>query len=344
MKAHALGLTVLLLVALAGCGADPGLPFIAGPPDASAPGPAPTTETESGNPGPGPEATDAGADAAPVVPGPAGIDDPEKDGPFAIEERKGTVSEREVHALYPKTGGPQPIIVFAHGFQLAPSQYESHLKRLASFGYVALTVDYDASLAGSDNPAQAKELIAGIDWAKSDAKVGPHADTTKVGMSGHSLGGKLALLAATLDPRVKAAIVLDPVDGGGPTGCNEPKCVTVANKLGALAIPTAFLGETLDSQGVGQACAPTTLNFMSFYAKAKAPVLAVTIAGASHMSFIDDREACGIPCNFCKTATTPHAGVAAIAHAYVVAFSSATSAAPPATTPTSPASPRRSGG
>jgi dienelactone hydrolase len=56
------------------------------------------------------------------------------------------------------------------------------------------------------------------------------ANADLAGVTGHSLGGKLSLLAATKDARVKASIVLDPVDGGGGPGggCNPPGCVDVS--------------------------------------------------------------------------------------------------------------------
>lgn len=318
MKAHSLGLGLVL--SLAACGADPGSPFIAVGPDASVPTTPATPDVEEQDSGvvPEPGGSDAGTDGT----APASIADPEKDGPFEVESRNGKVNGLDVRAFYPKTGGPQPVIVVAHGLNLPASQYESYLERLASFGYVALTVDYEASLAGNDNPVQAKALVSGIDWAKDDAKVGPHTDATNAGMAGHSLGGKLALLAATLDPRVKAVVALDPVDGGGPTGCMAP-CVVVADKLSSLSIPTAFIGETLDATSMPpspQACAPASANFKTFYAKAKSPSLAVTVAGAAHMSFIDDLGACGITCNFCKKATAKAADITTVTKAYVVAF------------------------
>lgn len=253
--------------------------------------------------------TDAGSSPA----APLGID-PESARAFSVGEATGTREGIAMHAYFPKTGDKAPIIVFAHGFQLPASQYEKPLKHLASHGYVTLTADYHASIGGGDdNATQASSLLLGIDWAKDDAKVGPHADVTRVGMSGHSLGGKLALLAATQDERVKAALVLDPVDGNG---------VDVAELLPDLHIPTGFLGETLDSSaGIGgQACAPKNSNFETFYAKANSPSLRVTIDGASHMSFIDDIASCGLTCSVCKKATASADDVAKLSRGFLVAF------------------------
>lgn len=283
---------------------------------------APTT-TDSGTSSPtagGDDDDDAGSTSKPKdaaagedVQTPATVD-PEKRGPFTTAEKTGKQGGIAMHAFYPKDQADKvPVVLFAHGFQIEPSQYDSRLKHLASYGYVAITADFEASFGGNpDNDTQAEQILSALDWAKGDATVGPHADVDHVGTSGHSLGGKLALLAATKDPRVKASIVLDPVDGNG---------VTVADLLPDLDIPTAFLGETLDATagGLGQACAPKASNYQTFYAKAKAPSLEVTIDGASHMSFLDDIASCPT-CTFCKSATTPVDDVATITKGFMVAF------------------------
>jgi pimeloyl-ACP methyl ester carboxylesterase len=255
------------------------------------------------------------------------VADPNLDGPYTIAELDDTIASVvggdtniPVHCAHPTAGptaGPYPVVVVGHGLQLAASEYYEYVKRLATFGYVALTVDFPASIFSVDNPKQAKDMLAGIDWAKN--KAGLNADANKAGMTGHSLGGKVALLAATQDPRVKASIVLDPVDGGGPTGCNPPMCVTVSALLPNLQIPTGFLGETTDGMGGFMPCAPTASNFLTFYAKTNSPSFAVTVAGANHMSFLDDPN-CGLTCNFCNPATAPHQQVHDMALAYVTAF------------------------
>ena len=209
------------------------------------------------------------------------------------------------------------MVVFGHGFQLPPSQYAAYLRQLASFGYVALTVDFPAAFSGPDNVNEAKDLSAGVDWAAADATVGALVDTTRVGMSGHSLGGKVALLAATQDSRVKAALVLDPVDGA--MSCAQAgHCPDVAPLMSGLHIPTGFLGELTD-QGSND-CAPAAQNFQTFFARTNAPSLQVTVNGANHMSFLDAPSTCGFVCSFCTPSTVPDAQVHALAQSYMTAF------------------------
>jgi dienelactone hydrolase len=255
-------------------------------------------------------------------------DDPDVDGPFATAEKgamatiAATGDTVAVHAVYPTGAGPFPVVVIGHGFQLPPSQYYSYAKRLGSFGYVALTVDFPTSFLGNDNPQEAKDMLGGVAWAKADPTIGSKVDANTIGMTGHSLGGKVALLAATMDTHVKAAFVLDPVDGGGPSGCTAPACVTVSGLMPALQIPTGFIGETTDaaSSGLGGACAPAASNFTTFYAKTNTPSLEVTALGANHMSFLDDLAGCGTTCLFCNTATATNADVSQMARAFMTAF------------------------
>jgi len=234
-----------------------------------------------------------------------------------------TTNKVPIHVFYPSAGptdGPYPVVVVAHGFQLPASQYTNYIKRLATFGYVAITADFPTSFFGPENPDNAKDLISAIEWAGGKPEL--KANTTNVGMTGHSLGGKLALLAATMDSRVKASIVLDPVDGGGGPGggCNPPNCVDVSALMPQLNIPTGFLGETLDASGGFQPCAPAADNYTTFYAGALSPTLAVTVKGANHMSFLDDLASCGATCTFCNKPTTDNATVNSLSRAYVTAF------------------------
>ncbi len=286
-------------------------------------------------------ATDAVADAAPEVatdvpaadvpPGDAtaNLADPNAAGPYTFAEfdDKATIGATgdavAVHCAYPTGGpsaGPYPVIVVAHGFQLTPDKYYGYVQRLASFGYVAVTVDFPTSLFGNDNVAESKDLAGALDWAAGKGGVlAGKVDVNNAGIVGHSLGGKLAYLTATQDPRFKAVFGLDPVDGGGPMGCNPPQCVNVAAKVGALTIPTGFVGETTDSGNSMQPCAPAANNFQTFYAAVPAPSFAVTVVGANHMSFLDNTSNC-LSCGFCNAATLSQDVVVALARAYVTAF------------------------
>jgi chlorophyllase len=280
----------------------------------------------------GPTSTTAGstsssAGSTGVGGGMMGVADPNVDGPYPIKEIDDTATAAAtghkvpIHAAYPSggpTAGPYPVILVAHGFQLPAAQYKGYVKRLASFGYVALTADFPAGFVGINNVENAKDLLAGLDWAATKAELAGKADVNKAGATGHSLGGKVSIIAASMDARIKATITLDPVDGA--MNCTPQNCPDASTLVPTLTIPTGFLGETTDAAGGFQPCAPAADNFTTFYAGAKSPSLMVTVTGANHMSFLDDVATCGFICSFCNMATAPNAQVNALAKAYVVAF------------------------
>jgi hypothetical protein len=323
-----------LLAAACGDSATPGSGGTAGEGGSGASGGTATGGDGTGGMATGGDATGgtaAGGNAATTsttgTGGAMAVLDPSQTGPYqtATIDDSVTVGDHEVpiHCVHPTSGpedGPYPVVVIGHGFQLPATQYHKYVEHLASFGYVALTADYPTDFFGPDNPGNAADMLAGLDWAA--AALPGEANTALAGMTGHSLGGKVSLLAATMDPRVKASIVLDPVDGGGGPGgdCQPPGCVDVSALMPGLAIPTGFLGETTDSMGGFQPCAPAAENYATFYAGATSPSFAVTIEGANHMSFLDDVASCGFTCNFCNMATLDNAAVNAMSRAYVVAF------------------------
>lgn len=261
------------------------------------------------------EATSGGGD---------GVYDPDLDGPWDIVEIAGAIDVGQVEVaiagFYPGGGpapGPYPLVVVAHGFQLPPTQYTSYVRRLATHGYVAVTADFQAALFNTDHLANAQQVLGALDWAAAEPELAGVVDAENVGLTGHSLGGKLAIHGAVLDTRVRASITLDPVDGSQM--CDADKCPDVSDML-PLDIPLGFLGEVLDASGGFMPCAPADDNFLTFFADASAPALAVTVNGANHMSFLDDVAGCGFTCSLCKMPTLDNEEVNRLARAYVVAF------------------------
>jgi predicted dienelactone hydrolase len=253
------------------------------------------------------------------------IYDPNEDGPWQFDELAGELdvdgAAIGVTAYYPTGGpevGPYPVVTLAHGFNLPPTQYTSYATRLASHGYVVLNVDHAGYIFGTvDHVANAKQVLAALDWAAEHPVLGDISDVNNVGATGHSLGGKISVLAAMYDARVKASLTLDPVDGANM--CPNMQACPDASAMLPIAIPLGFLGETLDTAGF-MACAPAAENFTTFYTEANAPALQVTINGANHMSFLDDVASCGITCSFCQQPTLDNAVVNELARAYVVAY------------------------
>lgn len=286
----------------------------------------PGTATTGDTSGPGTATTDPGTTGDNTTGEPADtVYDPDKPGPCTFEQIEATIpvgqAQVPVVAYYPTGGpeaGPYPVVTIAHGFNIAPTQYTKYAERLASHCYVALNVDHRGYIGQSvDHPGYAKQLLAAVDWAAGEKTLGGLVDTDNVGTTGHSLGGKISVLAAMFDARVKASITLDPVDGANMCP-NMMVCPDVSGML-PISIPLGFLGETTDSDGF-MACAPKAENYQTFYAAASPPALQVTVNGANHVSFVDDIASCGLSCLFCKQAMLDNATANALAQAYVVAY------------------------
>lgn len=246
------------------------------------------------------------------------VADPAEKGPFDVRAVNGVVEALEVGTtvnascfLPDASAAPFPLVTIAPGFQLPASQYVVSAQHLASFGFVACVTAYNASLFSPNHLANAKEVIAVVDWALDPAgPLGGETDPSRVGAAGHSLGGRLSVLAAGLDERIDAVFAMDPVDAEDP----------VAASLLPLPIPTGFLGELTDSQGGFQPCAPAERNFETFYAKAGSPSFKVEVLGANHMSFLDNPASCGLVCSFCKPASLGHGQVISLTRSYLAAF------------------------
>lgn len=257
--------------------------------------------------------------------------DPTQAGPNGTTTHEGSANvsstghQVPMHCRLPLGSSSEaaPVVLIAHGFQLPAKQYWGYAERLATHGIIACTADFPAGFS-ADHAANAKDVSGALDWvlvesAQAGSPLQGKVDINQVGVMGHSLGGKVSVLAAKADVRFRAVLGLDPVDTS--MLCDATKCPD-ASDAQPLGVPTAYLGETLDSTAGlgGQACAPAADNFQTFYAKAGSPSFELTLNGANHMSFIDDVASCGLTCGFCKPATMPSAEALAIARAYSVAF------------------------
>ena len=183
---------------------------------------------------------------------------------------------------------------------------------------------------GAPNNLELKaELIGVLDWIESNAlaAAGPFegkADMARLGLAGHSLGGKIAMLTSTEDERPIAIFGIDPVDAaGGPGARPSERFPSVTPELMPLIdVPLGLMGETTNATCRGpfcQACAPEADNFQQYFNHATSPAIEIEVLGASHMSFLDDTN-CGIACAVCGEGTDEPAETRQLAHRYMTAF------------------------
>lgn len=257
---------------------------------------------------------DAGA---PVIP------DPAQPGPIATAEVDesitvpATQNTFDVHCVLPASGGPHPAVVLLHGFRIDGALYHGTAAHVASFGYAVCVPNYRAGF-NANHVENAMDALGTVDWMTQAASFAGDVDAASITAAGHSLGGKLSFLAATMDTRITTVIGLDPVDAA-PL-CNATDCPDATDLL-PIQIPTALLGETIDATAnFGQACAPADDNFQTFFEAGASPSLEVTFTKANHVSFVDDPDECGLACGFCNDAQADHADLIGMIRAYFVAF------------------------
>lgn len=230
----------------------------------------------------------------------------------------------------PDAAGAFPVVVFLHGFQLDTDLYESYGRHLASWGYAVVMPQMPGALVGGPNHTELKQyLILVLDWlvesaAQGDGPLLGRADPARVALAGHSLGGKIALLAATEDPRPLAVFGIDPVDAaGGPLPGSEEDYPSVTPELMArVAAPVGLVGETTNATCEGfmcQACAPQDDNFHQYYLHAESPAIEIEVLGANHMSFLDNPD-CGFACAVCPAGTDAPATTRLLTRRYLTAF------------------------
>lgn len=246
------------------------------------------------------------------------VDDPSAAGAFAVARSTTTVARGArsigVTAYLPAAAdGSAPLVLLLPAFQVPTSAYEATAAHLARHGFAVVLVERDG-LIFPTHTADLDDVIAVIDWATGAG--GPAVvNDSSIAVAGHSLGGKIATMVALADPRVDALYGIDPVDGG----LSNPDIVP--SQTGGLTIPVGFIGETLDSTGGAQPCAPAADNYAQFYAGTTGASSAVqwTAAGASHFSFTDSAVA---NAQLCATATADRATVLAALRTTLTAFAS----------------------
>jgi pimeloyl-ACP methyl ester carboxylesterase len=104
--------------------------------------------------------------------------------------------------------------------------------------------------------------------------------------AGHSVGGKGAVWATILDPRIKACVAIDPVDDDqSPIGQDPVKHPSVTPELmGGFSVPALFLA----GQDSGS-CAPAASNACRFdeAATSSNPHYLAVMKDFGHMQFVD---------------------------------------------------------
>ena len=220
---------------------------------------------------------------------------------------------------------PRASILFLPGFQLESHRYTPLMEHLVSHGFIVIRADPPDPLFGVNHLEMSGDAQAVIDWTlDAQRSFSSVIDSSKVGIIGHSLGGKISSMVAHRDARVTALFGIDPVNGGHPQqGYSNELPDILPDELQSLSIPIGLVGETTDDGSLGgtQACAPADVNYSHFYDAAiqSSWTAEWTIEGADHMDFVDDTSLC-LSCGFCQDGSADKIQVLSQLRALSVAF------------------------
>lgn len=170
----------------------------------------------------------------PVQQAPKGIflsdDGDENRDQMQIERMEHTGPDGGAILAWPKQLSSDPnvkhaVVVWGPGGGTEPGAYGGMINRLASHGFVVIAL--------SSSPGDASKAIAALDWLEEKSKDpnGPlynKLDFTKVGCSGHSMGGLESEQALIKDKRVITAIMNNSGDLGHTAMGYVPSNKTIA--------------------------------------------------------------------------------------------------------------------
>lgn len=190
--------------------------------------------------------------------------------------------DREVPCMvwYPSDNpGPYPAVVFAHGFVMAPGDYEGLAEALVVEGYVFVSIGTEQGFApsheayGQDLAFVAEEISANAVGGVLDG-----AFDGRIAIGGHSMGGGASWLSAASNPPADAFFVFAPAE-------TNPSAIASGASIEAPAMVVS---------GTDDAVTPPATQHEPIYdAAVNSPCRAfVSIPDGGHCGFADPGTLC----------------------------------------------------
>lgn len=183
---------------------------------------------------------------------------------LTMTDCSGAANSIAVDVYKPAGTAPYPTVALGHGFVMDKGTMGGLAKNLAAAGILVVVPQFPRTAStpcgGADHARNGRILLAALDAQVTAGQ----ADTTKLGIGGHSAGGLAAFLAAS-NRALQVAVVLDGVDNSS-LGQNAASKVTA---------PTFFLNAE------PTACSSQN-NSSTWYAPKPAPKARLKIINATH--------------------------------------------------------------
>lgn len=202
---------------------------------------------------------------------------------------------------HPQT--PAPAIVFLPGRMATDDQYESYARALASRGFVVAVRSWYSLFRSDLELAYDAKVIA--DWLVQTQG----GDPGRIGIAGHSMGGKDAVLAAAQYDGFASVVAIDPDDNGNVS--------VVHGLLAGLKAPLLLIGAEV-AWRASSVCAPLATNYLRFFERAPAGTVELTLRDADHVQMLDDPDRFGY--GICRSGTADSRQVRITARRATVGF------------------------
>ncbi|XP_052134658.1 chlorophyllase-2 [Oryza glaberrima] len=208
----------------------------------------------------------------------------------------------------PCDAGVYPVVVFLHGYLAYNSFYSQLFEHVASHGFVVVGPQL-YTMSGPDTTDEINSAAAVINWLAAGgltSKLPPNvrADATKISISGHSRGGKVAFALALGHANVSlrggaggatiaALVAVDPVDGFA-AGKQTPPPILTYGGANSLRVPAPVmvigtgLGGLARAAPLLPACAPPGVSHGEFYGECAAPACHLVARDYGHTDMMDD--------------------------------------------------------
>ncbi|EEF45238.1 chlorophyllase-2 [Ricinus communis] len=200
----------------------------------------------------------------------------------------------------PSEAGEFPVLIFLHGYLLYNSFYSLLIQHVASHGFIVIAPQL-YTVAGADSADEIKCTAAITNWLSKGLHhvLPPHVQPklSKLGLAGHSRGGKaafaLALQKAGISTALKfsALIGVDPVDGMDKGKQTPPPVLTYTPHSFDLDMAAMVIGSGLGEvkrNPMFPPCAPKGVNHEDFFKECKKPAYYFVVKDYGHLDMLDD--------------------------------------------------------